>query len=305
MPVFNGERYLARAVASILGQTFTDFELVVVDDGSTDRSLAILQRISRRDPRLRIISRPNTGISGARNDGTEAARGDLVASMDADDLAYPQRLADQVAYMTGHENCTVLGASVRLIDPDGVPLDCEHPPLDHQTIVAQFLRGRSDMIRQPVAMLRRPAILAVGGYRSEYSATEDLDLFLKLAERGQAANLPQTLLDYRQHLASTNRTRWADQCRHREAIVAEAHRRRGMPIPTQPLEPYNLLPPGEDLLRWGWAALAARRHVLALRRSWQAIRRGGDKRKALRLARCALHVPPLPIFKWIAPRPRA
>ena len=305
MPVFNGARYLARAVASILNQTLGDLELIAVDDGSTDQSLAILTRMARRDPRLRIISRPNTGISGARNDGTAAARSDLVASMDADDLAYPHRLADQVGFMMAHEDCSVLGASVRLIDPDGVPLDCEHPPLDHQTIVAQFLRGRSDMIRQPVAMLRRRAILAAGGYRAEYSGTEDLDLFLRLAEHGQAANLPQSLLDYRQHLASTNRTRWADQCRHREAIVADAHRRRGMPVPTQPLEPYNLLPPGEDLLRWGWAAFAAHRHVLALRRSWQAVRKGGDKRKALRLVRCALHVPPLPIFKWITPRPRA
>jgi glycosyltransferase involved in cell wall biosynthesis len=297
MPVFNTERYLARAVASILGQTLTDLELIVVDDGSTDRSLAILRRMAHRDPRLRIISRPNTGISGARNDGTEAARSELVASMDSDDVAYPTRLADQVAFMKEHDDCTLLGASVRLIDPDGVVLGCEHPPLDHQSIDDQLLRGHAEMIRQPVAMLRRDAILAVGGYREQYSGTEDLDLCLRLTEHGRAANLPQTLLDYRQHLASTNRTRWVDQSRYREAIVAEAYRRRRVALPQPPLEPYFQLKPAEDLLLWGWAAFSAGRRLLAIRRSWQMVRHGGHKRKALRLACCALHLRSEPVWK--------
>jgi hypothetical protein len=124
-------------------------------------------------------------------------------------------------------------------------------------------------------------------------------MFLRLTEVGRAANLPQILLDYRQHLASTNRTRWTEQNQHREAIVAEARNRRRAPQPGPPgaLAPYRQLSPGEDLLRWGWSAFSAGRRLLAVRRGWQAARQGGDKRKALRLACCALYLRPEPVWK--------
>src|SRR5207253_385711 len=88
LPVYNGARYLRPAVESILAQTFADFELIAVDDGSTDRSLAMLQEYARRDPRVHVITRPNTGIAGALNDGLAAARGEFLARMDADDISH-------------------------------------------------------------------------------------------------------------------------------------------------------------------------------------------------------------------------
>src|SRR5258706_14041022 len=109
MPVYNGERYLASAIDSILAQTFTDFELIAVDDGSTDSSLPMLKRYAERDPRVRVISRPNTGIVGALSDAIAAARAPLIARMDADDLSLPLRFERQVAYLSGHPQCVLVG----------------------------------------------------------------------------------------------------------------------------------------------------------------------------------------------------
>src|SRR6266581_3934019 len=99
MPVYKAERYLAQAVDSILDQTFTDFELIAVDDGSRDQSLQILNGYAQKDQRVRVISRPNTGIVGALNDGIAAARAPLIARMDSDDLSLPQRFEKQVTYL--------------------------------------------------------------------------------------------------------------------------------------------------------------------------------------------------------------
>ncbi|HSZ59511.1 MAG TPA: glycosyltransferase family 2 protein, partial [Tepidisphaeraceae bacterium] len=99
MPVYNAERYLRAAVESVLGQGFGDFELIAVDDGSCDSSLGILREYEGRDPRVRIISRANTGIVGALNDGLRAAGGELIARMDADDISLPQRFEKQVEFL--------------------------------------------------------------------------------------------------------------------------------------------------------------------------------------------------------------
>src|SRR4051812_4814918 len=93
MPVYNAERYVAEAIESILAQSPGDFEFIIIDDGSKDGSLAILERYAARDPRIRLVSRPNTGIVKALNQGLEMASGELVARMDADDIALPGRLA--------------------------------------------------------------------------------------------------------------------------------------------------------------------------------------------------------------------
>ena len=99
MTAYNAARYLREAVDSILNQTFRDFEFVIVDDGSTDRTLSILQDYARRDPRIRIISRPNTGLTRALNDGLATIRSPLIARMDADDVALPERFAKQLALL--------------------------------------------------------------------------------------------------------------------------------------------------------------------------------------------------------------
>src|ERR1700726_1508117 len=112
MPVYNAERYVAEAVESILSQTFADFEFIIIDDGSKDRSLAILEEYAARDPRIRLVSRPNTGIVKALNQGLALASGELVARMDADDIAMPERLAKQRDYLADHPECVMVGSRV-------------------------------------------------------------------------------------------------------------------------------------------------------------------------------------------------
>jgi len=125
MPAYNTEAYLSDAVGSILGQTFLDWELICVDDGSSDGSLEILRHYEGADSRVRVITRPNTGVARARNDGMRVAAGRYIAAMDSDDVALPERLSRQVDYMESHPDCVGLGAAVRIVGPDFMPMDDE------------------------------------------------------------------------------------------------------------------------------------------------------------------------------------
>jgi glycosyltransferase involved in cell wall biosynthesis len=274
MPVYNGARYLAEAVESILAQTFGDFEFVIVDDGSTDRSPALLDEYGKHDTRIRIVRRANTGIVGALNDAIAASRAPLVARMDADDVSEPQRLEKQVTYLREHGECVAVGSRVTGIDPYGCVLFQSEHKLGHDEIDGELLNGVGWAIVHPVAMLRRDAVEKVGRYRKEWQWVEDLDLFLRLAEIGKLANLPDQLLRYRQHTESINRTRSAEQARLADACVREAYRRRGLPVPAgwkfvpkaKPSKP-------QQLQTWAWRAMkagnvdAARRHAVEL---WKA-----------------------------------
>ena len=230
MPVYNSETYLADSIGSILAQTFMDWELICVDDGSSDGSLEILRRYERADPRVRVITRPNTGVTRARNDGMAVARGRYIAAMDSDDVALPERLRRQVDYMESHPECVCLGAAVRIVGPDLMPICDEPRPLDHETIDCQTLAGSGSAIRHPVAMFRTEAVRAIGGYRDECFTHEETDLYLRLAEIGRLANLPDILLLYRQRLGSVNRTQRALQEQYGRKIVRDARIRRGLPV---------------------------------------------------------------------------
>ena len=271
MPVFNAQRYLAEAVESILAQTWRDFEFVIVDDGSTDRSPKLLERYAVRDSRIKLIRRPNTGIVGALNDGIAAASGELIARMDADDVALPQRLEKQVAYLAQHPEVVALGSRVTGVDPYGCVLFHSEHKLAHEEIDAELLRGVGWAIVHPAAMLRRAAVAAIGGYRPQFQWVEDLDLFLRLGETGKLANLPEALLRYRQHTESINRTRSAEQARLADACVREAYRRRG----GEPPPGWKFVPkakPARDvqLRTWAWMAMkdgnvpVARKHAVEL-----------------------------------------
>lgn len=206
IPVFNAARYLAAAVESIQSQTGVTFEIIAVDDGSRDHSKEILDQIAAKDPRVRVISRPNTGIVGALNDGLAAATGEFVARMDADDIALPGRFAAQVSYLEAHPACVALGTDILYTDPAGSPLIRHRPATTHDAIVAQLLEANGGAIIHPSLMARRAVVEKIGRYRPEtLNFLEDLDLYLRLAEVGQLANLPDIYLHYRQHLKSINR----------------------------------------------------------------------------------------------------
>ena len=273
MPVYNAQRYLAPAVDSILAQTFGDFEFLIVNDGSTDDSQAILERYAARDPRIRLVSRPNTGYTVALNQMLATARGEYVARMDADDMSLPRRLERQVEFLDAHPQVLALGAPATIIDPDGDPIGPYEVPPDHETIDARHLSGLSGMLIHPSAMMRREAVLAAGGYRPELEPAEDLDLWLRLAEIGRLANLDEVLVHYRVHLGNTTSTRAGLQRRVASAAVAEARRRRGLG-PCQPIEP-TARPVRSELQTiraWAHQACDSGNYRTAAKHGWRVLR---------------------------------
>ena len=289
LPVYNAARYLPQAIDSILKQSFTKFELIAVDDGSTDDSPRILRGFAERDPRVRVISRANTGIVGALNDGIGASHAELIARMDSDDISLPERLEKQVSYMNEHRDCVLLGAQVQVIDPHGMPLFRSANPLDHESIDAALMLGKGGVLRHPSAIIRRDAFTRVGGYRPQYQWAEDVDLFLRLAEVGRIANLPDILLHYRQHCGSVNRTRYQQQARRITQVVREAAQRRGLSLAEN--WQYDMkIPPdaGEQLREWGWRALKERRLSVARKHALSAVQKQPLSIASWRLMYCAI-----------------
>jgi glycosyltransferase involved in cell wall biosynthesis len=258
MPVYNAQQYLAEAVESILAQTFADFEFLIVDDGSKDRSLEMLREYEKSDARVKVISRPNTGVAGALNDGLAQATAPLVARMDADDASLPERFAKQIAYLNAHPECVCVGSRVKVIDPLGSPIHDSMHKLTHEEIDRELMSGSGWGMVHPTVMMRRNAVNRVGNYRLKYECSEDLDLFLRLAEAGKITNLPDVLHRYRHHLSSANFTRYQTQWNIKKSIVADAHERRGMKMPDNwTFNKKVPLPLSEQLRNWAWAAIRA------------------------------------------------
>jgi len=290
MPVYNARRYLRLAVESVLAQTCKDFELVVVDDGSKDDSLEILKEYAARDPRVRIVSRPNTGIVGALNDGLAASRGEFVARMDSDDISTPDRFEKQVRFLQSHPDHVLVGSQVMLIDPDGADLcpkqDTEYT---HEAIDQAHLKRRWPLVH-PTVMVRREGMMALGGYRAKYQYLEDLDLFLRLAEIGKLASLPDVLLRYRMHTGSICHTREKDQERIRPELEAEVSRRRAIPGPqsSNGIVHRTMHGVGERYRLWGWWALQGRNIATARRYAFRAVRHAPLGSESWRLLFCSL-----------------
>ena len=288
LPVYNAERYLAVAVDSILGQTFTDFELIVVDDGSTDRSGEMLARYAAADPRVRVISRPNTGYVPALNEMLAAARGPLVARMDADDVSLPARFAQQVAYLDAHPDCVLVGTHVIQMDADG---DVIGPMSDvafgHDEINADLL-VRGWPIVHPTVMMRTDAVRKVGGYDPTLCPNEDHDLFLRMAEVGRVENLPEVLLQYRKHAASESSLKRARSADLITRIIVAACHRRGIPVPdiaTVVPDPVALA----DVERgWAWTAVRSHNGPAARKYALHTLRRRPLSADSWRLVLCAV-----------------
>jgi glycosyltransferase involved in cell wall biosynthesis len=289
MCVYNAERYLGQTLDSLLGQRFTDFELIAVNDGSTDGSSAILARRAHADPRLRVIDQPNAGIAAAANRGAATARGEFIARADSDDVHDPRRLELQVAFLDAHPDVLAVGAQMRLVDPFGLPLEVTTLPLDHDAIEAELLRGSGWSLPQPVATLRRSAFERVGGYRQQFSNSEDLDLFLRIALVGRLANLPEPLVEWRRHLASVNHSRFEVQRRQQRQIVEEAWAARGRTMPSDFDIAFENRPPNwKTLCLWGWRALKQGNTTVARAHAWASLRERPTSWEGWKLAFCAL-----------------
>ncbi|MFM8481653.1 MAG: glycosyltransferase family 2 protein [Gammaproteobacteria bacterium] len=196
MPCFNTARYVTEAVASILAQTHRDFELIAIDDGSTDGTVAALQGIA--DPRLQIIrNSTNLGIVETLNIGVAEARGEFVARMDADDVALPQRFERQVAFLRRNIEFAAVGTGVSYMDEHGAAQRSPRlPPNSNMNLRWRLLLG--NCVHHPTIMFRRSQ-LSLPVYSSVYPDIEDYELFLRLAVAGVLANMPERLLRMRRH----------------------------------------------------------------------------------------------------------
>lgn len=216
MPVYNAGAFLDPAVRSILDQTVTDLELIAVDDGSTDGSADVLDRLATQDPRVRIIRRPNTGVTGALNDGLAAARAPVLARMDADDIALPTRLEKQLAHLDAHPHVGLITTAWTTLHPDGTRRPCRaafrRVWAGGSKAIARALARGHNVLAHPTAMIRRTALNAAGGhYDPTFEPAEDFELWLRLSRVTQIACLPEPLLDHRQHPASICATRGHEQ----------------------------------------------------------------------------------------------
>lgn len=215
LPVFNGEKYVKAAVDSILQQTFTDFELIIIDDGSTDRTLTLLQAFN--DSRIRLVpNSTNRGIVNALNQALGLARGSYLARMDADDIAWPRRLEKQVVRMEANPQIGVCGSWMHILGEK--PSSLWRSPRFHEEIAAELVF--SSPLFHPTVMLRRSVLQQHQlTYSGEYPGAEDFELWNRLAKVTRLENLDEPLLDYRFHpgqsgqrssavqLASANRLR--------------------------------------------------------------------------------------------------
>jgi glycosyltransferase involved in cell wall biosynthesis len=197
MPVYNGEKHLREAVDSMLAQSFPDFELVIVNDGSTDRSVEIIEGYD--DPRIRLIENSlGKGVVGARNTGIANANGKYVAMMDCDDIAYPTRLEEQVAFLDDHPDYGMVGAWSEMIDEEscvmGNFMSC---PASPEAIPLLLLFN--NCFTQSTVLIRKTA-LPEGGYL--YPGAEDYDLWVRIAQKAKVWNLQKVLVKYRVHTSS-------------------------------------------------------------------------------------------------------
>lgn len=198
IPAFNAAHTIRQAVESIQGQTVCDIVIHVVDDGSSDATPLILAELAANDARIRIHRKANGGIVDALNYGLKFCTAALIARHDADDIAYPDRLAVQASYLADRPDVLAVGSAVRHVDEAGIPTN-SIARLDPPECADLFaVPAREPYLIHPFLMVRRAAVEAVGGYRHAHHA-EDTDLYWRLLERGKLHNLDDVLGDYRMH----------------------------------------------------------------------------------------------------------
>ena len=206
MPVYNTEKYVAEAIESILAQTFVDFEFIIVDDASKDRSADIIRSYAQRDKRIRFIQLDRQSYAaGARNAGFRVASGKYIAAMDADDVSLPQRFQMQVDYLESNPQIGLLATNAKIVDAQLKPFFRAHYPLRHAQIALHLFVGPF-CLNQPTTLIRREILAAVGGYKDGLIISEDLELYARLISRTTFACLPEELQLCRKHVGSTSKT---------------------------------------------------------------------------------------------------
>lgn len=223
LPVYNGRKYLAEALQSVLGQSFTDFELLVIDDGSSDSSGEVVKQF--KDARIQLIENPaNMGLVPTLNKGLSLCRGDFIARMDADDICEPDRFAKQIAFFQAHPEIDIVGSAIRFFGAISNPYVFTFPS-EHESIRVALLFYCS--LAHPALMFRRSLVQEGDwGYSDDFRHAEDYHLWSRLLLRRRAANLTGCLLNYRLHqkqVSSANSNKqYETSLRVRALMLSEA-----------------------------------------------------------------------------------
>ncbi len=199
MPVYNGLPYLPQAIESILSQTFINFEFIIINDASKDRSLEVIRSYS--DPRIKIIDNPkNLHLISSLNIGLRAAQGKYVARMDQDDISFPERLNKQYDFLQSHPDVILVGTWSNIMNSVEKFIKVHKNPLRSNVLKYELMFGNT--ITHPSIMFRKEAIQNIGGYGVEWINTEDYNLYSRLIRSHKLANIGEPLINYRVHKTS-------------------------------------------------------------------------------------------------------
>lgn len=215
MSVYNAEQFLAQAIESILAQTYTDLEVILIDDGSTDGSAQMLAIYASKDARIRVVTQANTGLTKALNVGIVQATGTYICRMDADDIAKPERIARQVAYMDQHPAVAICGTLGEYIDEQGNVIGQKVLPTTSEAIKAKLLFN-NQCIHSSLC-IRKAVLDELGGYDEDFAKSQDYELLLRVGAKHKIANLPETLIQWRVGSGSIS---WSSKRQERDAIRA-------------------------------------------------------------------------------------
>jgi glycosyltransferase involved in cell wall biosynthesis len=198
LPVYNASKYLPTAIESVLNQTFSNFELIIIDDGSTDSSGKIIRKYALQDKRIKAKKNyRNQGICRTLNYGLSMVKGEYIARMDADDWSYPDRLKLQYRFMKCHPETVVCGSAIDICNEK---LDIKNQrfyPISDKKVREKIFR--INPFAHPAVMFKKQAVIDAGGYNEKLSGVEDYDLYFRIGKLGKFANLSETLLKLRTH----------------------------------------------------------------------------------------------------------
>lgn len=274
LPSFNAARYISSAIESIRSQSLNDFELLILDDGSTDNTLEVAREAAHADCRIIIIEGQHRGLSENLNLGLNIARGEFIARMDADDVSLKSRFALQVSFLDSHPEYGAIGAQAIRMDEDDLPIGPWHVPLSHEEIDKTHISGAGVAIIHPAVMMRRDIVMKINGYRPQYDTAEDYDLFLRMSESSRLGNLSDTLLRYRVHEKSVTLSKIELQRRRSRLALIDAWRRRHMVDSLPPMARDVPSIPSREEIFWTWAreAFAARNFRTARKYALRLVR---------------------------------
>jgi glycosyltransferase involved in cell wall biosynthesis len=295
-PCYNTARYLRQTVESVLAQTFGDFELLLLNDGSTDGTEALLHELAAVDSRISIRTRANKGLVNTRNELLAWARGKYIAWLDSDDAMTPKRLQLQVTRLEMEPDLAWIGGAATLTDPEGMPIRTHSFPEDHAAI-CKIMEEEIGCYFNSTTM-RRDLALKLGGFRHPFIISEDYDLCLRMSEIGRVANLPDVVLLYRQHMASTvnkDRPKSFTYSRLVRQLAAERKQQgsdrlqRGEQVELDfgqlPSQRRNL---AETHRRWAWWALNDGHLRTARKYALHALRDAPLEKESWKLMACAI-----------------